>query len=114
MATNEDKRTQYGSLPYKVEANGSLRLLLVTSRETKRWVVPKGWPIKEMKPHEAASLEAFEEAGARGTADKRAVGSYVYRKPSSTRSRWRSWSGCGQRSWNENGNGLTLSRLPRW
>jgi 8-oxo-dGTP pyrophosphatase MutT (NUDIX family) len=80
MATTEDKRTQYGSLPYKVEANGSLLLLLVTSRDTKRWVIPKGWPIKEMKPHEAASVEAFEEAGARGTADKQAVGSYVYRK----------------------------------
>jgi 8-oxo-dGTP pyrophosphatase MutT (NUDIX family) len=55
-------------------------VLLVTSRETKRWIIPKGWPIKGLKPPEAAAREAYEEAGVRGRIAGRAFGHYVYEK----------------------------------
>ena len=37
--------------------------MLVTSRETGRWVIPKGWAIKGLKPADVAEREAYEEAG---------------------------------------------------
>ncbi|WP_428485920.1 NUDIX hydrolase [Rhodopila sp.] len=62
-------------------APDGLRVLLLTSRETKRWVIPKGWPIRGLKPREVAAREAFEEAGLVGTiVGKRPVGSYHYSK----------------------------------
>ena len=39
------------------------QVMLLTSRETRRWVIPKGWPMKGRKPAEVASQEAYEEAG---------------------------------------------------
>lgn len=57
---------QYAALPYVVE-DGRPRVLLVTSRETKRWILPKGKPEKNRLPHEVALREAFEEAGLKGT-----------------------------------------------
>lgn len=57
-----------------------MKILLVTSRETGRWVIPKGWPIRGLKPHRVAAREAYEEAGLVGEAGKRALGSYTYDK----------------------------------
>ncbi|RSV45585.1 NUDIX domain-containing protein [Sphingomonas sp. ABOLD] len=74
------KRSQYAALPYRVQGEDELHVLLVTSRETGRWVIPKGWPMKNRKPHRAATLEAFEEAGAIGVAEKRPIGTYEYAK----------------------------------
>ena len=76
----DEKRMQYGVLPYRLAEDGHLEVMLVTSRETRRWVVPKGWPIKKLKPHLSAEREAFEEAGLRGKVSTRAVGSYHYNK----------------------------------
>ena len=72
-------RIQYGALPFRV-AEGSLEILLATSRETKRWVIPKGWPMKGKSPHRTAEREAFEEAGLKGKIQHRAIGSYRYEK----------------------------------
>jgi 8-oxo-dGTP pyrophosphatase MutT (NUDIX family) len=77
-------RLQYGALPYRVRDNSAVEVLLVTSRATKRWIIPKGWPIKGLKPGEAAAREAYEEAGVRGRVG-RAIGNYVYDKYSKTR-----------------------------
>lgn len=52
----------------------------MTSRETKRWVVPKGWPIRGAKPHISAAREALEEAGVLGRTDADAIGTYHYNK----------------------------------
>jgi 8-oxo-dGTP pyrophosphatase MutT (NUDIX family) len=52
----------------------------VTTRKTKRWVVPKGWPIKGLKPAKSAAREAFEEAGVRGKIGGKAVGRFTYDK----------------------------------
>src|SRR5258707_4433040 len=73
-------RVQYGALPYRRDDDGSVEVLLVTSRETKRWMIPKGWPIKGLKPSKAAAREAYEEAGVRGRIAGRAFGHYVYEK----------------------------------
>lgn len=69
---------QYGALPYR--RKGDLEILLITSRETRRWVIPKGWPMKGKKPSAAAAQEAFEEAGVDGTMGKAALGAYPYVK----------------------------------
>lgn len=54
--------------------------MLVTSRRTHRWVLPKGNRMKGLPPHAAAAQEAFEEAGIEGAACPAALGSYRYRK----------------------------------
>jgi 8-oxo-dGTP pyrophosphatase MutT (NUDIX family) len=54
--------------------------MLVTSRETRRWIIPKGWPQKGKPPHRCAAQEAFEEAGVVGLVGRRAVGSFPYEK----------------------------------
>ncbi len=55
-------------------------MLLVTSRETRRWVVPKGNPIKGLELHEAAAHEAYQEAGVAGIPCPTALGEYRYQK----------------------------------
>ncbi len=73
-------RSQYAALPYTV-VNGDSRIMLVTSRETGRWIVPKGWPgKKKTKPYDQAAREAYEEAGAVGRIAKKPFGSYYYDK----------------------------------
>lgn len=71
-------RQQFAALPFR-DDNG-LQVMLVTSRETRRWVLPKGWPIKGLKPHSVAAREALEEAGLTGKIAKEAIGSYHYVK----------------------------------
>jgi len=71
---------QVGALPLRRTASGSWEILLVTTRTTKRWTVPKGWPIKKLKAHDAAAREAREEAGVVGQVKKKPVGRYLYWK----------------------------------
>ena len=54
--------------------------MLVTSRDTGRWVLPKGWPMKGRQLRKAAQIEAFEEAGVVGKTGKSSLGSYTYEK----------------------------------
>jgi 8-oxo-dGTP pyrophosphatase MutT (NUDIX family) len=74
-------RQQYGAVCFRyVGVTSKIEVLIISSRDTGRWVVPKGWPMKKKKPHEAAAIEAWEEAGVRGTVRKAAVGRYTYLK----------------------------------
>ena len=73
-------RVQFGALPYRFDRHAHLQVLLITSRETGRWIIPKGWPIKGFKPAQAAALEAYEEAGVRGRVSAHPLGHYVYEK----------------------------------
>lgn len=68
---------QYGALPWRKDRHGNLRVLLVTSRGRGRWIVPKGWPMKDRAPYLAAALEAFEEAGVVGEVVPQPVGKYT-------------------------------------
>jgi 8-oxo-dGTP pyrophosphatase MutT (NUDIX family) len=70
-------------LPYRIEASAGdapVSILLVTSRDTKRWVIPKGNVGAGQSPHAAAAEEAEEEAGVRGAVSKKPLGSYCYGK----------------------------------
>jgi 8-oxo-dGTP pyrophosphatase MutT (NUDIX family) len=71
---------QVGALCWRVARGGGLQVLLVTSRESGRWVVPKGWPEPGLTDPEAAAREAWEEAGVRGPVDTIPLGSYDYDK----------------------------------
>lgn len=71
---------QYAALPYRLASNGALEILLVTTRQTRRWIIPKGWPIKGLQPPKSAAREAFEEAGVRGKIGKKAIGVFAYEK----------------------------------
>lgn len=74
-------RQQYGALCFRRRSDGTeIEILVITSRDSGRWVIPKGWPMKGKKPYEAAAIEAWEEAGVRGTVKKKPVGSYTYLK----------------------------------
>ena len=72
--------TQYGVLAWKASEGGERRILLITSRETKRWVIPRGNPIAGLSPSQAAAQEAWEEAGIRGETGQVEVGAYRYEK----------------------------------
>ena len=54
---------QVAALPFRIGADGRIEVLLITSRDTGRWIIPKGWPMIGRKAHRAAEREAFEEAG---------------------------------------------------
>jgi 8-oxo-dGTP pyrophosphatase MutT (NUDIX family) len=72
--------TQYAALPFRRGADGVTEVLLVTSRTSRRWIIPKGWPIMGIKPYRAARREALEEAGLVGRIAKCCLGSFQYRK----------------------------------
>jgi 8-oxo-dGTP pyrophosphatase MutT (NUDIX family) len=81
MANNIRDRVQFAALPCRISENRQPQVLLLTSRETRRWVIPKGWPVKGLKPREVAAREAYEEAGLVGTiTGKHAIGVYHYKK----------------------------------
>lgn len=73
------KFMQFAALPY-ILVDDRPRVCLITSRETKRWIIPKGWAKAGSDEKMVAANEAFEEAGVAGTISTLALGSYVYRK----------------------------------
>jgi 8-oxo-dGTP pyrophosphatase MutT (NUDIX family) len=74
------KRVQYAALPYRLNRRSRTEIMLVTSRETQRWIIPKGWPQRGKAAPDAAAHEAFEEAGVVGSVGRRSVGSFSYEK----------------------------------
>jgi 8-oxo-dGTP pyrophosphatase MutT (NUDIX family) len=72
-------RRQSAALPL-LGAGAAMRVVLVTSRETRRWVVPKGWIEPNEPPYRSAAREAFEEAGLHGEAEPDPLGLYAYPK----------------------------------
>ena len=73
-------RVQYGALPYRFTPMAALEILIVTTRQSRRWIVPKGWPIKRLTPSKSAAREAFEEAGVRGKIGAKPFGNFRYKK----------------------------------
>lgn len=74
----ETETRQVAALPVYVTPEGRVRVGLVTSRETRRWIVPKGWPMEGLRDDEAAGIEAKEEAGLRGKMLREPIGTYHY------------------------------------
>lgn len=75
-----EMRSQIAAMPVRRAADGSTEILLVTSRTTRRWIVPKGWPMKGIKDRDAAAQEAYEEAGVIGRVSEKPAGRYTYWK----------------------------------
>lgn len=72
-------RTQYGALCWRMH-RGRVEVLLITSRDTGRWVIPKGWPMADRREPETAAQEAWEEAGVTGDVAQEPLGFYAYDK----------------------------------
>ena len=71
---------QIAALPLRWDKQGRVSVLMVTSRDTGRWVMPKGWAMDGKKPWRAAEIEALEEAGAEGHVGATPIGQYSYDK----------------------------------
>lgn len=74
------RRRQCAALPLVETTDGVTLVLLITSLETRRWVVPKGWAERGVAAHAQAAREAFEEAGLLGEIGRKPLGSYRYDK----------------------------------
>ena len=74
-----DVRTQFGALCWRSN-NGKIQVLLVTSRRSRRWIVPKGWPQDGATPAQAAETEAWEEGGVKGKVQTACLGIFSYLK----------------------------------
>jgi 8-oxo-dGTP pyrophosphatase MutT (NUDIX family) len=70
---------QYAALPWRRTAD-AVEILLITTRNTKRWIVPKGWPLDGRSPRECAAQEALEEAGVLGEVGRKPLGWFSYDK----------------------------------
>ncbi len=68
-------RTQLAALCYR-ESGAEPEVLLVTSRNTKRLIIPKGWPMAKLSERKTAKLEAYEEAGIVGKVAKEPIGEF--------------------------------------
>jgi 8-oxo-dGTP pyrophosphatase MutT (NUDIX family) len=73
-------RRQCAALPFRSGADSGVQVMLLTSRDTGRWVIPKGWPNAREAPHASAEREALEEAGLVGTVGRDSIGTYLYEK----------------------------------
>ena len=79
-AVKRETRTQFAALPYRIKKKGQVDVMLISSLDTGRWIIPKGWPMDGMRPAEAAAQEAWEEAGLRGRVFDDVLGLYSYSK----------------------------------
>lgn len=84
-AQKAGKDVQFAALAYRVKKNKT-QVLLITSRGSRQWILPKGWPMLGYKPHKAAAREAWEEAGVIGDVRNFSLGQYRYRKERGSRS----------------------------
>src|SRR5262245_60989354 len=71
---------QYAALPYRRAGKSAIEVMLITSRQTGRWVIPKGWLVEGLTERESAADEAREEGGLIGRVGERPIGHYRYKK----------------------------------
>jgi 8-oxo-dGTP pyrophosphatase MutT (NUDIX family) len=70
---------QSGVIPFRGSLK-QLEILLITSRNNKRWIIPKGLIEPGLSPEDSTLQEAYEEAGIRGQIVGALLGEYQYRK----------------------------------
>ncbi len=74
-------RQQFAAICHRLrKKTNEIEVLVITSRDTGRWVIPKGWHMPGKQPHAIAEREAYEEAGIKGKAERDAIGYYTYAK----------------------------------
>jgi 8-oxo-dGTP pyrophosphatase MutT (NUDIX family) len=79
--SDEAEARQYGALCYRINRHENVvEYLLITTRETGRWAIPKGWPMDDKPAHRVAEIEALQEAGVKGKVCKRPLGDFSYTK----------------------------------
>ena len=78
-SSKRESRSQFAALPYRVVDDG-VQILLSTSRRTKRWILPIGWPEDGLTPAQSAAREAWEEAGVTGVPYDICLGVYSFEK----------------------------------
>jgi 8-oxo-dGTP pyrophosphatase MutT (NUDIX family) len=79
-------RFQHGALPFSIVENGEVKVMLVTTRGKRDWIIPKGWPIRNLTAGATAAREAYEEAGLLGAViGEEPIGSYRYEKGGNSR-----------------------------
>ena len=79
-AKKGERIRQVAAIPFRLNARGDIEVMLVTSRTTRRFIVPKGWPMKGKSGRKAATIEAQEEAGVLGKTLREPAGTYSYWK----------------------------------
>ncbi|MER8374182.1 NUDIX hydrolase [Mesorhizobium sp. M1406] len=79
-AKKGERIRQVAAIPFRLNARGDIEVMLVTSRTTRRFIVPKGWPMTGKSGRKAATIEAQEEAGVLGKTLKQPAGTYSYWK----------------------------------
>lgn len=80
MSKAKASHVQCAALPYRRLANAAIEVMLITSRDTGRWVIPKGWQDDGLGPQDSAEREAREEGGLVGRMGDQPIGRYRYRK----------------------------------
>jgi 8-oxo-dGTP pyrophosphatase MutT (NUDIX family) len=80
MSKAKASHVQCAALPYRRLANAAIEVMLITSRDTGRWVIPKGWQDQGLAPQDSAEREAREEGGLVGQMGDHPIGHYRYRK----------------------------------
>ncbi|MDH4441934.1 MAG: NUDIX hydrolase [Rhizobium sp.] len=74
-------RQQFAAICHRrKKKTNEIEVLVITSRDTGRWVIPKGWHMPGKLPHAIAEREAYEEAGIKGKAGRDPIGYYTYAK----------------------------------
>jgi 8-oxo-dGTP pyrophosphatase MutT (NUDIX family) len=71
---------QSGALPWRLRKRRRAEVMLVTGRRSKRWMIPKGWPMFGKSLAESAAQEAFEEAGIKGKVNPKPIGRFRHVK----------------------------------
>jgi len=79
MFMNSKSLVQTAALPF-IRAGRGIEVALITSRERRRWIVPKGWPVDGLSLSAAAAREAEEEAGLVGHVSETSIGAFDYVK----------------------------------
>lgn len=87
MRRKTEMRTQFAALCYRIRRDKP-EILLITSRGSKRWILPKGWPKPGLTPARGALSEAWEEAGVKGRAIETCLGVYSYYKVEDPGDKW--------------------------
>lgn len=79
-SSRPDAKHQIAAVPVRIGTQGTLEVLVISTRGSGRWTVPKGWPMRGRSDAEAAAQEAYEEAGVRGTIATEPLGTFEYVK----------------------------------
>jgi 8-oxo-dGTP pyrophosphatase MutT (NUDIX family) len=71
---------QCAALPYRRRADATIEIMLITSRDTGRWLIPKGWRKPRLGAAASAAREAHEEGGLIGRIGEHSIGLFHYDK----------------------------------